>query len=133
MTYTTLKRGGDGPDPVGIFPTYAEAWAYKEWAEREEDCEYEVVSIADASPLYGKTPEPPPITCPQCGGSSFEKRGERRTYHPLGADLDEDSWDHGEVTLDVNDNGDDVIYCNECDSEFSEDELRAAQEEKSHA
>lgn len=63
------------------------------------------------------------MRCPQCGASAFEKRGEQRTYHPLDAELGDDGWSTGEITMDTLDDGSEVIYCTECDSEFSEDEL----------
>lgn len=67
----------------------------------------------------------PAIHCPDCNGTAFEKRGERRTYHPLDAALQDDSWSEGDVTIDTDDGGEDVIYCVGCDSEFTEKELRA--------
>ena len=66
------------------------------------------------------------ITCPQCEGMEFEKRGEQRTYHPLGPDLSDDSWSTGEITMDTTDEEpyEEIIYCLNCDSEFTESELR---------
>ena len=66
------------------------------------------------------------LVCPQCGSSEFEKRGEQRTYHPLADDLSDDSWTTGEIEMDTDNNGQDVIYCNSCDSELTEDEIRGA-------
>lgn len=66
------------------------------------------------------------ITCPRCGCADFEKRGERRTYHPLNADLEADSWNEGDIEMDMFDGTDDeVVYCCGCDSEFREWELKA--------
>lgn len=65
------------------------------------------------------------IVCPQCGCADFEKRGTRRTYHPLTADLEADSWNEGDIEIDMFDSGEDeIVYCCGCDSEFTESELR---------
>lgn len=71
--------------------------------------------------------------CPQCGATAFEKRGEQRTYHALDAALGDDSWSTGEITMDTSDVAphEEIIYCTECDSEFTESQLRSASAQKS--
>jgi hypothetical protein len=128
--FTALKRGDDGPDPVGLFDTFEEAEAYAAWAQDEEECEYEVVAIASQSPAYViRPPEPRPIVCPVCGRNEFETRGTRRTYHRLGLDLRElDGWEEGDIEMDYNnEDGENIIYCVACQSEFTADELRGAE------
>ena len=66
------------------------------------------------------------MRCPIChGDEGFEKRGDVRRYIKLDQELSEGTWhDENDVAIDVGDDGKEVIYCLECDSEFSEDELR---------
>jgi hypothetical protein len=64
------------------------------------------------------------IVCPTCGSSEFEKRGTRRTYHPLTADLKLDSWNEGDVEMDTfPETTDEIVYCCGCDSEWREPQL----------
>lgn len=127
MSYTTLRRGDDGPDPVGFFETYEEAQAYAKWAADDDGGQYEVIPIANVSALFpgpDDEEQKEPIRCLTCGHTEFEKRGTRRTYHPLGPDLEDDGWNEGDVEMDYDDDGEEIIYCIECGSEFTEDELR---------
>lgn len=60
------------------------------------------------------------IVCPECGGSKgFEKRGDRRCYFELDANLQEDTWSEGDITMDTDDDGREIIYCLACDSELT--------------
>jgi hypothetical protein len=73
-------------------------------------------------------PEPTPIPCPECGQTEygFEKRGDVRCYIALDpCTLAEDTHNTPIETLETDTNGDgeEIIYCNGCDSEFTEAEL----------
>lgn len=64
------------------------------------------------------------IACPECGCTDFEKRGLRRTYHPLDASLEADGWNEGDIEMDMFDNEDEeIIYCCGCNREFREAQL----------
>lgn len=66
------------------------------------------------------------MRCPACGSDEgFEMRGNQRTYHVLDADLELDSWSGGEITFDVTDTGEDIVYCLSCDAELSKKEVVA--------
>lgn len=67
------------------------------------------------------------IVCPNCGESEWEKRGDQRIYIVLNADLEEVTFNRGEIVHDgTKDGKHDIIYCVQCDSEFTEDELKGA-------
>lgn len=66
-----------------------------------------------------------PITCPNCGGDEFEKRGQRRVYARLDDDLEIDGWEEADADTIVWDHqpappGDEYIYCLGCDGMFTE-------------
>lgn len=57
------------------------------------------------------------LLCPECGSAELEMRGEQRVYAPLD-DGEVNGWNSGEVEWDTDHDGNDLIYCVQCDCEF---------------
>lgn len=68
-----------------------------------------------------------PFPCPACGSINLEMRGQQRVYAPLDEDGEIDTWDRGDgIDWDVDDNGQDLIFCLDCDTEFTGQQGREA-------
>ena len=64
------------------------------------------------------------LQCPSCGSTELEKRASRRVYAPLDENGEIDGWSEGDdFDWDVDDNGNDIIYCVNCDNEYTAEEL----------
>lgn len=62
------------------------------------------------------------LSCPECGSTDLEMRGEQRVYGPLDANGEPEGWSSGEITWDANEAGDMILYCDWCDHETTKAE-----------
>lgn len=64
-------------------------------------------------------------TCPGCGSNEFEKRGDQRVYFNLHQNFEPDGWNNGDISIDVFPEGEEIIYCMNCEAELRTEDLNA--------